>query len=123
MKPHLLIVDDEAEIRDLLEQFLSGSGYRITSVGTAHAALAAATAQPPDLLISDLQLEESDGLTLIAQLKSTMPNLPVILLTSVLFDQQTVAENLSKKVSAYLPKTTPLVRILEEIQRLLAAGQ
>jgi hypothetical protein len=35
----------------------------------------------------------------------------------------TVAENLSKKVSAYLPKTTPLVRILEEIQRLLAASQ
>lgn len=123
MSHHILIVDDEAEIRALLEQFLTISGYRISSVATAHAALATAAATPPDLLISDLQLEESDGLDLIAKIKVTLPDLPVILLTSVLFDRQTVEENLSKRVSSYLPKTTPLTQLLAEIQRLLAAGK
>jgi two-component system OmpR family response regulator len=123
MSHHILIVDDEAEIRELLVQFLSVSGYRTTAVATAREALACAAAAPPDLVISDLQLEESDGLDLIAKLKSTTPDLPTILLTSVLFDRQTVAENLSKKVSAYLPKTTPLTQLLAEIKRLLAAGQ
>ncbi|HRI83403.1 MAG TPA: response regulator [Opitutaceae bacterium] len=123
MSHHILIVDDEAEIRQLLEQFLSISGYRIATVATAREALAHAAATPPDLVISDLQLEESDGLDLIAKLKAAQPGLPVILLTSVLFDRQTVEENLSKRVSAYLPKTTPLNQLLAEIQRLLAAGK
>ena len=123
MSPHILIVDDEAEIRELLVQFLTVSGYQTTAVATAGEALLCAAATPPDLVISDLQLEESDGLNLIAKLKAATPELPTILLTSVLFDRQTIAENLSKKVSAYLPKTTPLNQLLAEIKRLLAAGK
>jgi CheY-like chemotaxis protein len=123
MSQHILIVDDEAEIRELLVQFLTVSGYRTSAVATASEALAVAQATPPDLVISDLQLEESDGLDLIAKLKAITPDLPAILLTSVLFDRQTVAENLSQKISAYLPKTTPLTQLLAEIRRLLAAGK
>ncbi len=119
MKHHILIVDDEAGIRELLEQFLSLNGFHVTSAPTAHDALAQAARLPPDLLISDLHMGDSDGLELIAKLKGAMPGLPVILLTSVYFDPQTVAENLSKKVSAYLPKTTPLAELLDQIRRLL----
>ncbi len=120
MKNKILLVDDEVEIRELLCQFLQHNGYEVTHVGTAHEAVNQVNAQAPDLVISDLQLEESDGLEMIARIKTIAPDTPVLLLTSLLFDQKVVTETLSKKVSAYLPKTTPLNRILDEVKRLLA---
>ena len=120
MKKHLLIVDDEIEIRDLLVLFLTGHGYRVTAVESALEALRFVQKEKPDLIISDLQLEDSDGLAMIEQLKATLPDTPVILLTGVLFDAQVFHDTLSKKVSAYLMKTTPLAKIRQEIERLLS---
>ena len=121
MKNHLLIVDDEAEIRDLLGLFFTSQGYRVTSFASALEAVRSVQTDPPDLIISDLQLEDSDGLAMIDQLKATLPTTPVILLTGVLFDPQVFHDTLSKKVSAYLMKTSPLSRIKEEVERLLGA--
>jgi len=123
MKKHILIVDDEAEIRDLLTLFLSSNGYEVTGLETAVEAHRFVKTRKPDLIISDLQLEDSDGLEMIEQLKMTLPNVPVILLTGVLFDPQVFRDTLSKKVSAYLMKTSPLAKIKEEIERLLSDQQ
>ncbi len=119
MQKHILIVDDEEEIRELLSVFLTGQGYRVTSVASALEALQLAPNDPPDLLISDLQLEESDGLAMVEELKAKLPKLPVLLLTGMLFDPKVFHDTLSQKVSSYLMKTTPLSRIKEEIARLL----
>ena len=119
MKKHILVVDDEATIRELLAQYLDHSGYLVTAVGSAAEAERVIAANPPQLVISDLQLEDSDGLVMIERLKSALPDTPVILLTGVLFDPQVVKATLSGKVSSYLQKATPLNRILDEIRRLI----
>jgi CheY-like chemotaxis protein len=121
MKKHILIIDDEASIRDLLGQFLTGQDYQVNAVASAGEALRAARHQPPDLIISDLQLENSDGLEMIAQLKTTCPSTPVILLTGVLFDGKVVRDILSAKVASYLAKTSSLAQILAEVRRLLSS--
>lgn len=118
MKKHILIVDDEAAIRELLAQFLGSNGYRVTSVASAIEAERGIAGDPPDLIISDLQLEESDGLDLIARLKAQLPDTPIILLTGVLFDPEVVRDVLAHKVTSYLEKTSSLARILEEVRRL-----
>ncbi len=119
MKKHILIVDDEVEIRDLLQLFLTSSGYRVSAVETSLEAQRLVLTDKPDLIISDLQLEDSDGLEMIEKLRATLRDTPVILLTGVLFDAQSFRDTLSKKVSLYLIKTTPLARIKVEIDRLL----
>ena len=119
MNNHILIIDDEANIRDLLSRFLSGIGYRVTSASSVSEALRAARREPPDLMISDLQLEDGDGLAMIAQLKSELPQFPVILLTGVLFDREVVDKVLNNIVSCYLEKTSPLSKIQETVQSLL----
>lgn len=119
MKKHIMLVDDEAPIREILAQLLGATDYRVTEAASAAEAEQVVQRDPPDLIISDLQLEESDGLTMISQVKSTRPNLPVILLTGVLFDDDVVRGSLQKLVTSYLPKTTPLAKILEEVRRLL----
>jgi CheY-like chemotaxis protein len=119
MKKHIVIVDDEAAIRDLLTEFLTSSGYRITAVSSALEAQEAVHKDRPDLIISDLQLEDSDGLDMIGKLKAKLPDTPVILLTGIFFDPKVVREVLTKGVSSYLEKTSPLTKILAEVQRLL----
>lgn len=118
---HILAIDDEAPILDLLKEYLSSQGYRVSTAGTAVEARHIAEADAPDLIISDLQLEETDGLHLIEQLRALMPAKPVILLTGVLFDPQVVEENLKWKVSAYVSKTAPLQVLLHEIRRLIGS--
>jgi len=119
MKKHILCVDDELDIRNILTLMLTGQGYRVTAVPTAAEALQAVKTDPPHLIIADLQLEDADGLELIAQLKETLPQVPVILLTGMMFDPEVVNEILNKNVSCYLEKTMHLRKIVQEIHRLL----
>ena len=116
---YILIVDDEVVIRELLAEVFTLAGYRVGQVASAAAAKKLLDAERPDLLITDLQLEHSDGLTLIAEIKADHPDLPTLLLTGLLFDEETVEARLRVKVSAYLPKTAPLKTITETVARLL----
>jgi DNA-binding NtrC family response regulator len=119
MKKHLLVVDDEESIRNLLTEFFTSGGFRVTAVPSSIEAETTAKADKPDLIISDLQLEDSDGLDMIRRLKAALPDTPVILLTGVLFDAKVVRELMTKGVSSYIEKTSPLSRILEEVKRLI----
>jgi DNA-binding NtrC family response regulator len=119
MKKHILIIDDEAVIRDLLAQFLSASGYRVTDVASAAEAKRTIKQDPPQLIISDLQLEDADGLEMIGQLNAALPDTPVILLTGVLFEADVIRDILSKKVACYLEKTSSLAKILETVRGLV----
>ncbi len=119
MKSHILLVDDEAEIRDILAHCLNANGYRVTSVGSAAEAFRVNRQDPPDLIVADLQLEDADGLEMIAKLKADLPERPVILLTGVLFDPDVISGVLSDKVACYLDKTSSLAKILAAVRRLL----
>lgn len=119
MQHHILSIDDEDVIRELLGELLETHGFRFTGVGTPKEALNVARNDPPALIITDLQLEESDGLELVDKLAEIVPDAPVILLTGILFDTTTVDEKLSDKISAYVSKTAPLDSLLAEIKRLL----
>jgi len=119
MKKHILIVDDEAVILELLGSYLRNSGYRVTAASSADMAEEIAARDKPCLVITDLQLEDSDGLEMVARLKSRLPDTPMMLLTGVLFDSKVVRENLAKKVECYIEKTAPLTHILEEVQRIV----
>ena len=121
MKKHILIVDDEAEIRDLLSQYLTSSGFRVTAAATPTEAFAVVERDAPDLVVSDLQLEESDGLSMLDRIKAQLPNVPLILLTGVLFEQDVVERTLKGKINCYIEKTAPLSRVLGEIKRLTDA--
>ena len=118
VKKHILIVDDEAAIREVLGSILTQKGFRVTAVPSAHEAETVAGRDVPDLVITDLQLEDSDGLEMVGRLKALLPETPMMLLTGVLFDPKVVREVLNEKVSCYVDKLAPLSRILAEVERL-----
>jgi two-component system OmpR family response regulator len=78
---HILIVDDDAETRSLLQQYLQKQGYRVTSAADGKALRGALLTARPDLIVLDLMLPGEDGLQLCRDLR-TRSNLPVIMLTA-----------------------------------------
>ncbi len=119
MSKLILHLDDEVAIRVILAASLEERGYRVVSPATLAEAIAAAEREKPDLVISDLQLDECDGLEAIDQLKTRLPGVPVILLTGVLINPQVARKTVAHQADAYLQKTAPLERILGEVRRLL----
>ncbi len=116
---HILTVDDEAEVRALLLEVLKGAGYRVTAAACASEALAVVKSERPDLIITDLQMDETDGFDFLDSLNSVAPGIPVILLTGVLFDPEVIGQTLGCRISSYIEKTAPLERILREVRRQL----
>ena len=116
MTKHLLIVDDEDEVRELVGEALSVAGYRVTGVGTAAEALQLVKTDPPDLVITDLQLGETDGFYVIEQVKALNPKIPVMMLTGVFMNPDEIPPEISKNIVGYIPKTASLEEILGKVK-------
>jgi DNA-binding response OmpR family regulator len=78
----ILIVDDEALIRRMLGEALSGAGYQVRQATDAAEARAALSSSTIDLLLLDLQLGDSDGIDLLREVRRDYAQLPVIIITA-----------------------------------------
>ena len=83
--PHILVVDDHHEIRDLLAKYLAKSGLRVTTARDAQAARGVLKNGAFDLVVLDVMMPGEDGLSLTRHLREAT-NLPVILLTAMAED-------------------------------------
>ena len=119
MKQHLLVVDDEAPIRDLLQSYFKKHGYNVTTAADGTSALNIADELPLQLIILDVVLPDADGLEILAQLKAAHPNLPIIIMTGIGFDEELLQEAKDKGASGYVSKTLPLEQLLMEVHRTL----
>ncbi len=118
-RKHVLTVDDESEVRALLTEALGAAGYRVSGAASAAEARALLATSTPDLVISDLQMEDTDGYDFIDEVHEKHPRIPIILLTGVLFDPAVIDRAVTGKIAAYVDKTASLERILSEVRRVL----
>jgi two-component system OmpR family response regulator len=83
--PHLLVVDDDREIRSLVAQFLTKHGYRVTGVRDGEEMMRTLDGARVDLIVLDLMLPGEDGLSLCRRLRATpqTAQTPVIMLTAM----------------------------------------
>ncbi len=77
----LLVVDDDPLIRRSLGEMLRREGYAVVEASGGAEALRAAAASPPNLVVTDFNMPEIDGLQLLRELRARKPDLPVILVT------------------------------------------
>jgi DNA-binding NtrC family response regulator len=119
MKQHILIVDDEAPIRDLLSAYFKKHNYEVTTAANAAEAFQALDQKEAQAVILDVLLADTDGLEVLADIKSTRPKLPVIIMTGIGFDEELLQEAIQKGASGYVSKTLPLDQLLMEVHRTL----
>ena len=79
---HVLVVDDEPGITDLLSTALRYMGYQVTTAATGHAALEAAATSAPDLVVLDVMLPDIDGFEVCRRLRDQRDFVPVIFLSA-----------------------------------------
>jgi two-component system OmpR family response regulator len=83
--PHVVVVDDHKDIRELVGRYLSQNGYRVSAAENATALRRLLQRGAPDLVVLDIMMPGEDGLSLCRHLRATT-DLPIILLTAVAED-------------------------------------
>jgi two-component system, OmpR family, KDP operon response regulator KdpE len=117
MSDTLLIIDDEVQIRRLLEITLSASGYKIIKAGDGKEGLNAAASHQPSGIILDLGLPDTDGLELLKNLR-TWYQKPIIILT-VRNTEEDVVNALDHGANDYLTKPFRTGELLARIRSAL----
>jgi two-component system OmpR family response regulator len=118
---HILIVDDDAEIRNLLRDYLDRNGMRAEAVADGHGMRTALQRGRFDLVILDLMLPGEDGLTLCRDLRARS-NLPVIMLTARGEETDRIV-GLEMGADDYVPKPFNPRELLARIKAVLRRAQ
>lgn len=80
--PHVLLIEDDALVRKLLEKRLELAGWEVTALRDGSQLLERITERPADLILIDLGLPGADGLTLVEQLRAQGISAPILVLTA-----------------------------------------
>jgi len=116
--PKILIVDDEPDTLTLLREIMEKEGYQVSTVTSGTAALEVFTVFAPDLVLSDIQMPNMDGLALLAETRSRNPLTQVILLTAY-GSLSTAVEGIKAGAFDYLSKPFSLEEIRAVVRRAL----
>src|SRR5437763_4753424 len=128
LEPHLLVVDDDARLRDLLRRYLSENGFRVTVAADAKEARANLASFTFDLIVLDVMMPGESGLDLTGSLRSSVrtPRLPVLLLTAMAEPDDRV-NGLEQGADDFLAKPFEprelVLRIRNIIERRLGADE
>lgn len=76
--PHILIIDDEVQIRDMLTQMLTREGYQVSNASNGKEGMKICHELPVDLIITDIIMPEKDGIEMILELRKDFQDLKVI---------------------------------------------
>ncbi len=122
--PHILVVDDDERIRDLLAKYLMSNGFRVTKACDAASARAALSGLTFDLLILDVMMPGESGFELAASLKESLDT-PIFMLTALGEPEQRV-KGLEIGVDDYVTKPFEprelLIRISNMLRRIEESG-
>ena len=117
-RPRVLVVDDEATIRDLLAKTLALAEYDVDLAPDGHTALERLRMVPYDLLVTDLRMPGVDGLAVIREARRMKPDIPVIIITGFSTEASAI-EAVNLGVAGYLTKPFRIPRVLAAAAKAL----
>jgi len=120
-KPHILVVDDDTRLRELLKTFLSRNGFRVTTAGNTAEAGQRLASLDFDLIVLDVMMPGQTGLDFAAELRKGN-DVPILMLTAMGETKHRIA-GLEKGVDDYLGKPFEPRELLLRIQSVLRRGR
>jgi len=118
--PHLLVVDDDTRIRNLLKQYLTENGFRVTVAGNAGEARRKLAGLDFDLLVLDVMMPGETGVDLTKSLRAEK-NVPILMLTA-LSETDSRITGLEAGADDYLPKPFDPRELILRINNILRRG-
>jgi CheY-like chemotaxis protein len=119
----ILVVDDSAVDRRVATALLSqGPGLTVEGAENGAAALESLQQSPPDLIVTDLQMPQLDGLGLIQAVRVRYPRIPVVLMTAH-GSEELAVEALEAGAASYVPKAQLPEKLLDTVEHVLALSR
>lgn len=122
MKAHILVVDDDPRITDLLRRILAFEGYSVAIAASGNEALNRALERPPDLIVLDIMLPGLNGLEVAQRLRSAGDTVPILMLTArdAVVDR---VQGLETGADDYLVKPFAPEELVARVRALLRRSQ
>ena len=123
-KPHVLIVDDEEDIVDLLSYNLKKAGFRISTAADGKEGIERAQADQPDVIILDIMMPRMDGLEACRRIRAdaVLRSTPILILTARSEEQDHV-ESLDVGADIYLPKPISIPVLISQTKALVRQSE
>ena len=118
----ILVVDDEADIRDLVQEILSEEGYAVDVAANAAEARAACVRQAPDLVLLDIWMPDTDGISLLREWQQTQSLTAPVVMMSGHGTVETAVEATRLGAVDYVEKPLSLTKLLRTVTSALEEG-
>ncbi|MGD8240504.1 MAG: response regulator [Armatimonadota bacterium] len=118
----ILVVDDDKPVRDVLREILLGEGYEVDSASGGAEALERAKAQNYDLVITDVRMDDMDGLTLLHELNELSPAPEVIIITAWP-SMDDVLESVRGRAANYIVKPFEVQQVCDIVAQTLEGAE
>jgi len=122
MNGSLLVVDDDAVVREALVEALVEAGYDVRAADDGVRAVALVAERAPDVVLSDVRMPGMDGLALLALLRERAPEVPVLLMTAF-DDMPTVVAAMREGATDFLVKPLDLHELRTRVARVIDDGR
>ncbi|MDP6633365.1 MAG: response regulator [Phycisphaerae bacterium] len=119
MKAHVLVVDDEADMIELLQDALASEGFSIETAGSGSEAIKLARANPPDIVVTDLMLGDCTGLDVIDSLRANIAGDTSAIVITGMGDPETLTEASRHRPVELMTKPLDLDRLRKTIREEL----
>jgi two-component system, NtrC family, nitrogen regulation response regulator NtrX len=121
--PHILVVDDEADIRSTLREVLSDEGFEVEAAADAAQARAARTRSEPDLILLDIWMPDTDGITLLREWAGQGGATCPVVMMSGHGTVETAVEATRLGAFDFIEKPLSLTKLLRVVERALESGR
>jgi len=115
----ILIVDDEAPVRELLADLLKKEDYETTACATGMEALTLLKKGEFDVVLLDIKLAEMSGLDLLKEIRQKYLHLPVVMITGFGFDEELIGKSKQCGCCGYIGKNMPVTQIIATFKQLV----
>ena len=120
---HILVVDDEADIRELVRDILTEEGYAVEAAANAAEARAACARHAPDLVLLDIWMPDTDGISLLREWQQTQAITAPVVMMSGHGTVETAVEATHLGAIDYVEKPLSLAKLLRTVRRALDEGK
>ena len=100
---HILVVDDESDVRELLRKFLTRRGYEVDTASDGMAAIEAIRDNHPDIVLLDIRLPKIDGLSVLRRLRDDADDVAIITMSGIA-DEDTARQSLELGAADFITK-------------------
>jgi len=123
MSYKVLIVDDEAPVRDLFSDLLKREKCEITCNGSGEEAITTVNAQDFDVILLDIKLGGMSGLEVLKKIKEIKPKTTVIMITGFGYDEQLISKSRELGCSGYIGKNMPISQIMSNFKMFVKTAK